>query len=428
MPSNALLQQRSKGKGGPPFGVAQRRFITTTRNAISSQGQTFFASHDWMNIKPKNGFNTCLAQDKSNILGEAIYVKPLVVWIPHYLIPNHIPSCPNCERCDGIDVNEAKWVKQPKVLFGLRSQRYLDTMSYKCHGCKKEFYGYNERSMELDANKLTGLFNIHLSRGFAVDDELYNYVIAHSLDSTSTIHRRVVQLHSDQYLSEAMYYYRAVDADKVKALPGNVAVGDGTQRTIDSMLPKAQARPSRDEQHLSNLMHKCDVIKRRMEFKIEQYEGEVRFSDLLDKKANRNNIHQPFKGLGKAKLELLVQNNIFTTRDLLLFPGGNPAILPQWKMIVQDYYEQVKVERDRAMQDYEEVTLDIDMLKLVMEEEDPTAVLAEAAQQVSQEAEQVAETTDKPPPFSQINDTEKYNCRPPSKATIDPSEGLDWSR
>lgn len=83
---------------------------------------------------PKHGRNTSLVGDDKSVLLDSLYCKDVAVWVPHLLLPDHVPTCPKCESSECVCVASSKWIKQPKLLYGIRSHRYLDTKMYKCHG------------------------------------------------------------------------------------------------------------------------------------------------------------------------------------------------------------------------------------------------------------------------------------------------------
>ena len=114
-----------------PYGPSQEAFIQKTRQTVEAMGVRFFDRKDWTRITPSGGQNTCLNGSDLSMYAETFYVKPLAVWIPHLLVPFFLPSCPNCERRDGISLApKLKWIDRPKILYGIRSHRYLDTIYY----------------------------------------------------------------------------------------------------------------------------------------------------------------------------------------------------------------------------------------------------------------------------------------------------------
>jgi hypothetical protein len=65
----------------------------------------------------------------------------------------------------------------PKILYGLNSHKYLDSMLYPCTKCKRCFTGYHKVSLHLDANIVFGYFNYFLGHGYAVDEQLYGFIV-----------------------------------------------------------------------------------------------------------------------------------------------------------------------------------------------------------------------------------------------------------
>lgn len=153
-------------KTKPPYGPAQAAFIKATREGVLAQGVAFFKGKDWTRLSPKKvGTNACLNSNTGSLLtDDTFYIKDIACWVPHLLIPDFIPMCPKCEKNNGVDTCNAKFVNRPKVLYGVDTHRYLDTVSYQCLLCESSFYGYNETSMKLASSKVTGIFNFYLSR------------------------------------------------------------------------------------------------------------------------------------------------------------------------------------------------------------------------------------------------------------------------
>ena len=56
---------------------------------------------------------------------DAFYVKPLACWIPHVLIPNHVPTCPHCKEKKFVNPQKARWINSPKILYGKDRHRYM---------------------------------------------------------------------------------------------------------------------------------------------------------------------------------------------------------------------------------------------------------------------------------------------------------------
>lgn len=119
-----------------PCPTSQREFVERIRAAVLANDR-FFDSHNWQNIEPTGGRNSSLTKGTH---ADRFYVKPIACWIPHLLIPNHVPCCPRCGKRDLVEVNRGvRFVNSPKILYGLGSHKYLDTLCYPCNRCKRRF-------------------------------------------------------------------------------------------------------------------------------------------------------------------------------------------------------------------------------------------------------------------------------------------------
>ena len=129
------------------YPCVQREFIEATRAKIDAETD-FFYHRDWRNVTPNTGKFCSLTK---SVLSENFYIRPLACWVPHKLLPDFVPSCPYCRKSDLVNPQRGRWINSPKVLYGLKGHRYLDTYLYPCSRCKRMFTGYNPESMEIDA-------------------------------------------------------------------------------------------------------------------------------------------------------------------------------------------------------------------------------------------------------------------------------------
>jgi hypothetical protein len=197
------------------YGIAQSEHIRKTWAQIDANPKTFFSNKDWRNIIPNGGRYVSL-NDNRKLHVASFDVKPIACWVPHLLIPNFIPSCPHCGKCKYVDHNNHKWITTPKILFGVRGHRYLDTKLYYCRSCDKRFAGYNMKSLQLDSKHILGFFNFNLSHHFAVNNALYSDIVNSANQPMAQIYQRLAQNVTDQYLSDHQYYLYAVKCKKVK--------------------------------------------------------------------------------------------------------------------------------------------------------------------------------------------------------------------
>jgi hypothetical protein len=284
----------------PPtqFGPEQWSFIVKTRAAVKADPKAFFSQNNWRQITPNGGRNdsTLLAANTKTTVG-SFYVRPICCWVPHLLIANHIPTCPHCKMKDHIDLVKSRWTNAPKLLYGISSHKYLDTMLYFCTLCDRTFTGYHKQSLRLDASVVVGYFDIYLGHDYAMDEQLYAMICEFSSTvSTSIISRRLCSIQHTEYLNQYQLYLKAVGMDKVK--PPKMK----KQKTISSMLPKVTGDPELDRLIRDRVAKQSNVTRCRMLFNAAQnkFEMDITFRSILKDKENHN-IHgrqNVMKGLG----------------------------------------------------------------------------------------------------------------------------------
>ena len=420
MISSASTNRRNSTNNprNPPYGSAQAAFIKKTRSDISAEGASYFKARDWTNLVPVKGLgrNVCL-NSCGAMCADAFYVKPVAAWIPHLLLPDHVPQCPTCDSSKYVDITSARWTDKPKLLYGVGTHRYLDTMMYKCLGCNRSFTGYNEKSLQLDSAKILGVFNYHLSAGFAVDDALYSFITNHSHDTTASIYKRLALSTADKYLNDSMFYYKAMEEKKVKARNKDAVEGDKTQRSIRAFVAPRGDTAAEDPNARLLRIKSADLarLNRELNSKRASLSADIKFSSVLCRKSNRNNLGQVFKGIGRTKLELLINHGITSARELLAYEeGDNPLILPSWRRIIQAYYEGLEV----AVADLESRVETVDNEVLVLEA--VVGLQNEDFEDTDVEMDTTPDSeVDRPPPFSKLTDPEGFNARCIPKATID---------
>ena len=415
-----MSRQLGKPKKPVPYGAAQHNFIAKTRQSVKALGRSFFDTNNWTNIVPPFSLHTCLTSPDLSLYAESLYVRPIAMWIPHLLVPDHCPSCPRCEKNDGVDLTQlGQFVETPKLLYGVGSHRYLDTVYYSCRFCERKFAGYNERSMELDASRVIGIFNFHLSRGGAIDDDLYNFIVNHRQDTTSSIYHRLALLASDKYVDTAMFYYRAVHDKKVRMSKSGTVSESSQQRTLDGIVTRRKPE-SKTEQQLRLKRDQYEKAQRDLKSKTEQYNGDVSFSWLLSQKTNRNKIKQMFPGIGVGKMEFLLHHaKISTAKELLDYDGTHPGVKNSWRRTVSEYYDRLRTVMVAQQKYVEQVSLELDTLEVCVQIEEEEAENATFGDATSEVAVVTIEQPQLPPKFSEMMDKEKYNARCLSKGMID---------
>jgi hypothetical protein len=400
------------------YGKAQDDFVKHIRASIDANPDHFFDDKDWRNLTIKGGRHVGLKN--RNLEAASFYVKPVAAWVPHLLIPGHVPSCPNCEHARGVDTSKSRWIANPKILYGLRGHRYLDTKMYYCNGCLGGFTGYNLKSLHVDSNKVLGFFTINLSNQFAVDEELYNEIVNSGDEPSNSLQRRLEQNIKDQYFADFQYYLYAVQCERIRVVPRNTAPQDSQQTTLDKHLQPI-TKPTIHEHNLKNAKHKLDKKQWVYLEAKARAEDDLNFKRILQKKTGRNDRDQQLRGLGPQKLKKLISLGVESGRALLEFQDPlrvlanqyNRSPLSGWKKLVEEEFlqrtndaEKAEGELVLALQDYDDLKNEMeiesddnaDIDSLVSDEETPNLL---------------------PPMFSSMTDPQGYNARFLSRSRID---------
>jgi hypothetical protein len=324
------------------YGTEQKVFIDKTRALVTADPKVFFSCHDWRNVIPKGGrFDSMLlnssAKKKTRV--EAFYVKPLAIWVPHLLFNNHVPTCPHCKKSDYVDVTKGRWINSPKILFGLHRHKYFDTWLYHCRSCWKHFAGYNKVSMQMDAAVYYGFFNFYVGHGYAVDEELYRHVVLEStLESTTTIAKRLDSFANDAYFADYQLYLSAVGMGKIDTHPCKAS-----QQTLDRFcVPREHNNEMRHwMSQKAHCYNKLQQKKLAWSAAKNQCDGDLKFVDMIPSKDNHN-VHGSYNilpGLGLTKLRRLVSVGIYSTKALL---RANPTLYPSIKKLLPGWKSKCK--------------------------------------------------------------------------------------
>jgi hypothetical protein len=398
-----------------PLSEPQWRFVLKTRSAIKNDPRQFFKSHDWRCIVPTNGgrFDSTILSKPSTV--EDFYVKAIAAWVPHLLVPNHIPCCPHCKVRRHVDIVKARWINCPKVLYGMSRYKYLDTVLYPCTKCGRRFAGYNKQSMQLDSSLYYGYFTFYLGHGFAVDDELHRFVVeSANTASTSSIDKKLQRMAYDAYYDDHQLYTTATGLKKIRPRK--------KQKTIDQLFLPLQAMGNGELQHLLNVRARCSshLAKTKLNYNAAAIRctSDWQFKGMMSEKDNHN-VHGArnfLPGLGSTKLRRLMNAGITSCQELLAAdPLAHKNIKPlaNWQRCVESYYDSLKsiaagrkLDMEQAQRDYDEALDDlVDYQKENGDVEFPTAP--------------VDETSDAPVSFSDFKDKKGYNGRVLSKFRID---------
>jgi len=364
----------------------------------------------------------------------------MAVWIPPLLIAGHIPSCPHCKKNTHVDVESARWVSFPKLLFGIKHHRYLDTKMYPCRACKCEFTGYNKQSLECDAKELVGYFNFYLATKYAVDDELYSFIVNSPDSSPARIAQHLQRISSDNYFNDYQHYLYAVRASKIKGTPSNVSRHDKRQPQIGAAIQQQIQREEQTQQQSAMARLKTQLWgeMRNLRFKLISIEAsldvsadgparnKLDFRTLCEQKRSRNSRDLPLPSLGGGKLRKLISVGVHNAVELLDYedinrvfysPRTRDAKLYKWKAEAQECFDTKRRKRAELV---EAIAAKKDELKQVdswtlIEESIAPAVLEGEDKLSDVEAMQPRAPQPKPPTelelFSEMTCPTGYNAR-----------------
>ena len=390
---------------------------------------SFFDSHNWQNIEPPGGRNSSLTKSTYT---DRFYVRPIAAWIPHLLIPNHVPCCPRCGKRDLVEVKKgARFINSPKILYGMSSHRYLDTILYPCSRCKRRFSGYDRTSLAYDAEKMMGFFNFHLGKKFAVDEMLYSFITASYKVPTSQIYQQLVDMTTDRCLRDYQYYLHAIRVNKIRVERPDRSDADHQQETLDKHLQADKRSPA--ERTLQDLHKRKRDLSLGITAAVAHNNDPIHFDSLERLKSNRNNRDPLLPSLGTKKLRDLREAGIASGRELVDYVG----VPPRWAHCRKksDVFEKWRCQVSEEFLNRQRALVKLQRQATRLEEQ-----IEEASNNVAVEqcvAEQIAEeegadssdtpTTDtatedipeRPLLFSKMKDPRGYNARMLSLSRIE---------
>jgi hypothetical protein len=413
----------------PPtqFSAAQWSFIKKVRASVDSNAKAYFLEHNWRNITPAGGRFDSGLLDPSNrktTTAEAFYIKAVACWVPHKLIPNHVPKCPQCEKNRYVDPTKGRWVNSPKILYGVERHRYLDTFLYPCRNCQRTFTGYNKKSMQLDAAVYYSYFTFYLGDRYAVDDELYRKIVLETTtEATACVQKRLWKTAHDVYIEDQRMYYCAVGQKKVKR--HKTLLHHFQRNKDDSEYLLRLKRKKADAMSLYTNMRLSYLSARK------KADTDIEFKTLLQSKENHNVVGDAniVAGLGPAKIARLIRNGLYSTKAVLNANGAQyPDIchlLPNWRKKIKDYYEGLRVKVDYWSARMRDAQQDLDSaeIELAQHEEVPhfnrEVPVNPYRFPFRRNAHPVVPEQSSTPEFSSFGDKKGYNARVISKFALD---------
>ena len=232
-----------------------------------------------------------------------------------------------------------KWIRQPKICFGLRSHRYLDTKLYYCDGCKRRFAGYDKKSLQLDAHQWAGYFPFNLSSQFAIDEDLYSYIVNAGNLPTSTIKKQLDRMAYQKYFSDHQYYLYLVGAKRIKS---KTASGDKNQSLIDSHFQKSSTKETQVDRQRRLAKVQYDNYSRELARAERSLKAGLPLRDLIQFKNNRNNYggRSTLKSIGITKLQRLLNMGLETGMDVL--NCDEEGVKDSWKNIISNRLDELR--------------------------------------------------------------------------------------
>ena len=318
---------------GPRHGAAQKEFIRAVRDDINLKQEKYFHLQEWRNITPAGGRYAALSS-KKKLHVDSYYVKPLASWVPHLLMPGHVPSCPKCDSNKHVDTASSRWVSFPKLLYGIKQHKYLDTKMYPCRSCKKEFTGYNKRTLQLDADQIVGYFNCFLATKHAIDDELYSFIVNSPDSSPARIAQHLQRMAADNFFQDYQSFLHAVRFDRIKGTATDVSRLDPRQPRIAQALERQVQQQSTDTDPTSAAGQlKRSLLKDIRDLRLKLISAEAAldlstegpkrnklcFRALCEAKQSRNNRDLPLPSLGEGKLKTLLSLGVNNAVELIEF-------------------------------------------------------------------------------------------------------------
>ena len=395
----------------PRCGKAQAEFIEKTRGRAKDD-PTMLRGIDWRLIACSSSHLSLTGAKKISV--DSFYVKDIAMWMPHVVMTNCVPACNRCEEKTGVDVSRWSWVDNPKMLHGLHTHRYLDSVEYFCITCGKDFQAWNEDTLRMDGEEVAGVLNFRTSSNLAVDDELCSFVVAHSTDTTTLTHQRVKDLQSDHWVNMALACHRAVLANRVKPV-----LKTGPIDCILSDRPETERQKKRKA-----LRWEHAKLVRAVASKQSSFDADISFTAIARRKENRNSIGEIFPGIGKGKCQTLIRHGILSAKSLLEHEGDFPAIKCSWKATVQKHHDDLQTElahlKGKCEAALTELNLDTSIFGDVSTNNtgNPSPAPATAAEDEEEEK----------PRFSDLCDPTGFNCRVVSPATVNRIDMTDFVR
>lgn len=288
--------------------------------------------------------------------------------------------------------------------------------------CNKRFTGYHPESMKKDAHRFEGFFNFHFSGRFAVDEELYSFIVGCHELSAKKIYGVLESMAVAKYFSTYQLYLHAAQERKIKFDRPDVSRNDRQQRTLEGA-GMAEAPPAAEiteaMRAVTSLRNQVHSAKMAHDSAQSRAANNISFKELHRVKCSRNvRAHDDMpKALGPKKLKQLMDIGILNARQLT-----------QCDIIPQEWIGSEK--KRRTFRSWQEICSRIFVARetVAQEKEEEVATLEDQLKQAQEELrkeQRIREAAEadfpppKPPLLTRIDDKKGYNVRVLSAARID---------
>ena len=301
-------------KTKPHCSDAQKAFRKKVRDEIDAGTCAAFNSGNWKEIRPT----------RSGQIGPTYYdVKYIACFVPHLILPNYRPWCPNCESPCRVDMTKTRWLGSPKPLFDMGKEGELDSVRYLCCpvvGKPHTFVAYNPKSLKLGGYQLVGMFRFYVSVRFAVTEQLHHFVVSSMYDPVASISRKLASMVIRKYVSDMIEYYSSAARGEVKTVKnGRVSVTrhDMSQTTLVHQRQERVINVQHNElvREYNNAKSALMKLRGQCENAQHKFDDPIELSSLLKVKSNKKNSSQRIAGLGPEKIKDLLQSGFKTAQE-----------------------------------------------------------------------------------------------------------------
>jgi len=271
---------------------------------------------DWTNIRP-------LFPERGQLTPDFYYCRPLAVFIPHLIVPDHTPWCPVCRSNANVHTENYRFTENSKPLFGLHEQRELHSVLYTCYGGTGQhtFVAHHPVSLRLGGPKLLGIFRFFVADQFAIDETLHSFIINQPYTPTVQLSRTLKAMVEKKYVSDLIEYLTRALRGESRRVRTAVAAHDNRQNLIRNYATAPSAsvdEVSKAARLLNKAKSDLASYKGLIERSRRQAEDPINVRFFADAKNTKKGNKAPnIRGLGPAKAMELASAGFETFRQFV---------------------------------------------------------------------------------------------------------------